>query len=140
MPDGYTLLMATSSTMAINASIYKTLPFDAQKDLIPLALYARVPFVLVVNSSSPAKTAPDLVKLAKEKPGTLTFGSAGVGTASHLFAELFKMQTGIDVAHVPYKSTVQPLNDVLAVISASCSAIWRPRCRWCATVSSARSA
>jgi tripartite-type tricarboxylate transporter receptor subunit TctC len=113
MPDGYTLLMATSSTMAINASIYKTLPFDPQKDLIPLALYARVPFVLVVNSSSPAKTAPDLVKLAKEMPGTLTFGSAGVGTASHLFAELFKMQTGIDVTHVPYKSTVQPLNDVL---------------------------
>ena len=112
-PDGHTLLMATSSTMAINASIYKTLPFDPQKDLIPLVLYARVPFVLVVNSSSPAQTAADLVKLAKEKPGTLSFGSAGTGTASHLFAELFKVQTGIEVAHVPYKSTVQPLNDIL---------------------------
>jgi len=112
-PDGHTLLMATSSTMAINASIYKALPFDPQRDLIALVLYARVPFVLVVNSSSPARTASELVKLAKEKPGTLSFGSAGTGTASHLFAELFKMQTGIEVAHVPYKSTVQPLNDIL---------------------------
>jgi tripartite-type tricarboxylate transporter receptor subunit TctC len=112
-PDGHTLLMATSSTMAINASIYKTLPFDPLKDLMPVALYARVPFVLVLNPSSPAKTAADLVQLAKDKPGTLSFGSSGTGTASHLFAELFKMQTGIAVTHVPYKSMVQPLNDVL---------------------------
>ena len=112
-PDGHTLLMATSSTMAINASIYKSLPFDPQKDLMPVALYARVPFVLVVNPSSPAQTAADLVKLAKEKPGTLSFGTSGTGTASHLFAELFKMQTGVEVTHVPYKSMVQPLNDVL---------------------------
>ena len=112
-PDGHTLLMATSSTMAINATIYKTLPFDPQKDLVPVVLYARVPFVLVVNPSSPARTAADLVKLAKEKPGTLSFGSSGTGTASHLFAELFKMQTGVDVAHVPYKSMAQPLNDIL---------------------------
>ena len=112
-PDGYTLLMATSSTMAINASIYKSLPFDPQKDLMPVALYARVPFVLVVNPSSPARTAADLVRLAREKPGALSFGTSGTGTASHLFAELFKMQTGVEVTHVPYKSMVQPLNDVL---------------------------
>lgn len=112
-PDGHTLLVATSSTMAINPSIYRSLPFDPQKDLVPLVLYAQVPFVAVVNAASPAKTATDLVTLAKEKPGTLTYGSAGVGTASHLFAQLFRTQTGIDVAHVPYKSTVQPLNDVL---------------------------
>jgi tripartite-type tricarboxylate transporter receptor subunit TctC len=112
-PDGYTLLMATSSTMAINSSIYKSLPFDPMKDLMPVVLYARVPFVLVVNPSSPAKTAADLVKLAKDKPGSLTFGTSGTGTASHLFAELFKMQTGVEVTHVPYKSMVQPLNDVL---------------------------
>jgi tripartite-type tricarboxylate transporter receptor subunit TctC len=112
-PDGHTLLMATSSTMAINASIYKTLPFDPEKDLMPIVLYARVPFVLVVNPSSAIRTAADLVKLAKERPGALSFGSSGVGTASHLFAELFKTQTGIEVAHVPYKSMVQPLNDVL---------------------------
>src|SRR5215475_3585234 len=112
-PDGHTLLMATSSTLAINASIYKSLPFDPQKDLIPVALYARVPFVLVVNPASAAQTAADLVRLAKEKPGTLSFGTSGTGTASHLFAELFKMQTGVEVTHVPYKSMVQPLNDVL---------------------------
>jgi tripartite-type tricarboxylate transporter receptor subunit TctC len=112
-PDGHTLLMATSSTMAINSSIYKSLPFDPLKDLMPVVLYARVPFVLVVNPSSPARTAADLVRLAKEKPGTLSFGTSGTGTASHLFAELFKMQTGIEVTHVPYKSMVQPLNDVL---------------------------
>jgi tripartite-type tricarboxylate transporter receptor subunit TctC len=112
-PDGYTLLMATSSTMAINASIYKSLPFDPLKDLMPVVLYARVPFMLVVNPSSPAQTAADLVRLAKEKPGTLSFGTSGTGTASHLFAELFKMQTGVEVTHVPYKSMVQPLNDVL---------------------------
>lgn len=113
MPDGHTLLMATSSTMAINASVYKSLPFDPIKDLMPVVQYARVPFVLVVHPDSPAKTAGDLVTLAKEKPGTLSFGSSGTGTASHLFAELFKMQTGIVVTHVPYKSMMQPLNDVL---------------------------
>ncbi|MCX7314636.1 MAG: tripartite tricarboxylate transporter substrate binding protein [Hyphomicrobiales bacterium] len=112
-PDGYTLLMATSSTMAINPSIYKTLPFDPLNDLMPVVLYARVPFVLVVNRTSPSQTADDLVRLAKEKPRTLSFGTSGIGTASHLFAELFKMQTGIDVMHVPYKSMLQPLNDVL---------------------------
>jgi tripartite-type tricarboxylate transporter receptor subunit TctC len=112
-PDGHTLLMATSSTMAINTSIYKTLPFDPEKNLMPIVLYARVPFVLVVNPSSAMRTAADLVKLAKERPGALSFGSSGVGTASHLFAELFKTQTGIEVAHVPYKSMAQPLNDVL---------------------------
>ena len=112
-PDGHTLLMATSSTMAINASVFKSLPFDPMKDLIPVVLYARVPFVLVVNPSFPAKTAPELVKLAKEKPGTLSFGTSGTGTASHLFAELFKTHTGIEVTHVPYKSMTQPLNDVL---------------------------
>jgi len=112
-PDGHTLLMATSSTMAINSSIYKSLPFDPIKDLMPVVLYARVPFVLVVNPSSPAQTAADLVGLAKDKPGALSFGTSGTGTASHLFAELFKMQTGIEVTHVPYKSMAQPLNDVL---------------------------
>ncbi len=112
-PDGHTLLMATSSTMAINSSIYKSLPFDPIKDLMPVVLYARVPFVLVVHASSPAQTAADLIRIAKDKPGTLSFGTSGVGTASHLFAELFKSQAGIAVTHVPYKSMAQPLNDVL---------------------------
>src|SRR4029078_10461547 len=72
-----------------------------------------VPFILVVNPASPARTAADLVKLAKGQPGKLSFGTSGTGTASHLFAELFKIQTGVEATHVPYKSMVQPLNDVL---------------------------
>ena len=113
-PDGYTLMIATSSTMAINVSIYKSLAYDPTKDLEPLLLICRVPFVMVANTELPVKSAGDLVTLAKAKPGTLTFGSAGVGTASHLFAELFKSETGIQVTHVPYKSTVQPLTDLVA--------------------------
>ena len=112
-PDGHTLLMATSSTMAINVSVYKSLPYDPAKDLAPVLLYARVPFVLVANPSLPVQSAADLIKLAKEKPGTLSFGTAGAGTAGHLFAEIFRSHTGIQVTHVPYKSTVQPLNDLV---------------------------
>ena len=113
-PDGHTLLMATSSTMAINASIYKSLPFDPLKDLMPVVLYARVPFVLVVNPSSPvADRGRPGQGSPRRSPARLSFGTSGTGTASHLFAELFKMQTGIEVTHVPYKSMVQPLNDVL---------------------------
>jgi len=113
VPDGHTLLVATSSTMAINASIYKSLPFDPEKDLIPVVLYARVPFVLVVNPAFPAQNVNDLISLAKSKPGDLNFGSSGTGTASHLFGEFFKAQAGINVAHVPYKSMAQPLSDLL---------------------------
>ena len=76
-PDGYTLLMATSSTMAINASIYKSLPFDPLKDLMPVVLYARVPFVLVVNPSLPVRTVTELVKYAKDHPGQLSSDRAG---------------------------------------------------------------
>ena len=102
-PDGYSLLMATSSTMSINVSIYKSLPFDPQKDLMPVALYARVPFVLVVNPSSPARTAADLVRLAKQQPGKLTYASSGAGGAIHLASELFKREAGVDLVHVPYR-------------------------------------
>jgi len=112
-PDGHMLLMATSSTMAINVSVYKNLPYDPTKDLMPVMLYARVPFVLVVNPALPVNSVADLVSLAKAKPRTLSFGTAGVGTATHLYVELLRSQTGIEVTHVPYKSTVQPLNDVV---------------------------
>jgi tripartite-type tricarboxylate transporter receptor subunit TctC len=112
-PDGHTLLMANSSTMAINVSVYKSLSYDPANDLAPVLLYARVPFVLVVNQSFPAQSAADLIKLAKEKPGSLSFGTAGAGTAGHLFAEIFRSHAGIQVTHVPYKSTVQPLNDLV---------------------------
>ena len=113
-PDGYTVLVANSSNLAINVSLYKHLSYDPTRDLIPVLLYAYSPWILVVNPSLPVHTAADLVRLAKAKPGQLTFGSAGPGTAHHLFAEMFRTQTGINVIHVPYKSTMQPLNDVVA--------------------------
>ena len=113
-PDGYTILVANSSNLAINVSLYKNLPYDPTKDLVPISLYALSPWILVVNPSLPVHTAGDLVRLAKARPGELTFGSAGPGTAHHLLAEMFMTQTGIKAIHVPYKSTIEPLNDVVA--------------------------
>src|SRR6476659_851197 len=89
-PDAHTLLMATSTPMAINVSLYKNLPFDPTADLVPLALVAQSPFVLIVNPSMPVKTVPELVAHAKDKQGKLSFGSGGPGSPHHLFGELFK--------------------------------------------------
>jgi tripartite-type tricarboxylate transporter receptor subunit TctC len=113
-PDGYTLLWSVSSTQAINATLYKKLPYDPAKDLIPVALIGSVPFVLVVNPSLPVRSVMDLVRLAQQKPGELNYGSGGVGAAHHLFAELFSSMAGIKMTHVPYKGTVPALNDVVA--------------------------
>jgi tripartite-type tricarboxylate transporter receptor subunit TctC len=113
-PDGYTLLMATSSTMAINATLYKQLPYDPAKDFTPVALICSVPFILVVNPSLPVKSAANLVALAKSKPGELSYGSGGVGAPHHIFAELFKSMTGTDMKHIPYKGSAPALNDVVA--------------------------
>jgi tripartite-type tricarboxylate transporter receptor subunit TctC len=113
-PDGYTLLWSVSSTQAINATLYKKLPYDPAKDLVPVALIGSVPFVLVVNPSLPVNSVMDLVRLAKQKPGELNYGSGGVGAAHHLFAELFSSMAGIKMTHVPYKGTLPALNDVVA--------------------------
>src|SRR5690242_17010614 len=88
-PDGYTLLMGTIGTQAINPSLYAKMPYDAQKDFAPVVLVAGVPNVLVVNPQLPVQTVADLVKLAKEKPGTINFASSGNGTSIHLSGELF---------------------------------------------------
>jgi tripartite-type tricarboxylate transporter receptor subunit TctC len=114
LPDGYTLLWSVSSTQAINATLYKKLPYDPEKDLVPVAHIGAVPFVLLVNPSFPAQTVPDLIKLAKSKPGDLSYGSAGPGSAHHLFAELFSSMTGIKMTHIPYKGSVPALNDTIA--------------------------
>jgi tripartite-type tricarboxylate transporter receptor subunit TctC len=112
-PDGYTIMMASSTPMALNVSVRKSLPYDPTKDLTPLALIARVPFVLVVNPALPVHSVADLVRLAKEKPGALSYGTPGPGTFHHLNAEMFKSAFGLDLVHVPYKGTLPALNDVI---------------------------
>jgi tripartite-type tricarboxylate transporter receptor subunit TctC len=113
-PDGYTILMATSTTMAINPSVYKKLEYRPLVDLTPVALIANSPFVLVVNNKLPVHSVLDLVKLAKSKPGELTYGSSGPGSSHHLDMLLLSSMTGIKMTHVPYKGTVPALNDVMA--------------------------
>jgi tripartite-type tricarboxylate transporter receptor subunit TctC len=102
-PDGHTILLATSTTMAINVSIYSNLAYDPLKDLTPVALFSDNPFVLVVNPALPVHSVADLVSLAKQTPGGLAYASNGHGGAGHLYAELFKSMTGIAMTHVPYK-------------------------------------
>ena len=113
-PDGYTLLMGTSTPLAINATLHRKLPYDPAKDFVPLALVANVPFVLVVTPSLPVKSVAELVKYAKDNPGKLSFGSSGPGSPHHLFMELFKTMTGTDMVHVPYKGSVPALTDLIA--------------------------
>jgi tripartite-type tricarboxylate transporter receptor subunit TctC len=101
-PDGYSITM-TSMSHAINATLYRTLPYDSMKDFAPVILTARAPNVLVVHPSVAAHTVKDLVALAKARPGRLNFSSSGTGGVSHLSAELFNALAGIDVVHIPYK-------------------------------------
>jgi tripartite-type tricarboxylate transporter receptor subunit TctC len=113
-PDGHTLLMGTSSPMAINVTVYKALPYNPATDLVPLAMVAESPFVLVVNNDLPVKTIPELVAYAKANPGKLSYGTAGPGSPHHLFAELFASLAGIKMTHVPYRGSLPAANDVLA--------------------------
>ena len=111
-PDGYTLMQATSGTMAMNPTIFKKLPYTPDKDLVPVSLVAGVPFVLVVNPNLPVHNIPELVKLAKEKP--LTYGSGGVGAFHHLNAELLRSMLGIKMTHVPNKGSVPAMTDLIS--------------------------
>jgi tripartite-type tricarboxylate transporter receptor subunit TctC len=108
--DGYTIMMSVSS-LAIDATLYKTLPYDPGKDLALVALAAYVPFVLVVNPSLPVSSVEDLIKLAKSKP--LSYGSGGVGAFHHLAGALFSNMTGIKMTHVPYRGTAPALDDLM---------------------------
>ena len=113
VPDGYTLLMGTSTPLAINASLHKKLPYDPAKDFAPLALIATVPFVLVVNNDLPVRSLEDFIELAKQKPRAFTYGSTGPGTPFHLYAELFSSMTGIRMVHAPYKAAVAAMTDLM---------------------------
>lgn len=112
-PDGYTLLVGSSGTMAINPSLYSKLPYHPLRDFQPVSLLSTVPLFLAVNPAFPAQTAGDLVKLAKATPGKITYGSAGSGVTSHLTMELFKHTQGIDLTHVPYKGSPAAVTDLI---------------------------
>ncbi|GFN28931.1 MFS transporter [Achromobacter denitrificans] len=111
-PDGYTLLFV-AVTSAINQTLYKNVNFDLTKDFTPVALGAKVPNILVVNPQVPVKSVQELVDYAKKNPGKLAFASSGSGTSIHMAGELFKMQTGIDVLHVPYKGSAPAVTDLI---------------------------
>ena len=113
-PDGYTLLQATSTTMAVNVTLAKKLAYDPARDFVPVALLTASPFVLTVSAGSPVKSVADLIALAKSKPGELNYGSAGPGTMHHLSTELMLSLTGTRMQHVPYKATPPALTDLLA--------------------------
>lgn len=112
-PDGYTLLMSSSAAHVLVPLLRKQIPYDPLKDFVPLALVAHAPWVLVVNPSLPVNSVQDLIKLAKEKPGELAYASGGPGNPAHIYAELLKSMTGIDMRHVPYKGVSAALNDIV---------------------------
>ncbi len=113
-PDGYTLLMGTTTTHATNPVMFKKLPYDAIKDFAPISLVADAPFVLLVHPSLPVTTVKELIAFAKARPGQLTFGSSGTGGSSHLGFELFNSMAGIKAVHVPYKGLAPATVDLLA--------------------------
>jgi tripartite-type tricarboxylate transporter receptor subunit TctC len=112
-PDGYTLLLGTVGTHAINASLYKKMPYDTVKDFAPITLVASVPNIVVVNPSVPVKSIKELLALAKSKPGQLSFASSGNGSSIHLSGELFKSMAGVDMLHVPYKGSGPAVADLV---------------------------
>ncbi len=112
-PDGFTLIMATVGTHAINMSLYAKMPYDAVKDFEPIVLVAGVPNLLVVHPSVNAKSVKELTALAKAQPGKLNVASSGNGTSIHLAAELYKQMAGVDILHVPYKGSAPAVADLL---------------------------
>jgi tripartite-type tricarboxylate transporter receptor subunit TctC len=126
-PDGYTILLVTS-TNAINTTLYEKLSFNFNRDIAPVAGITRVPEVMVVNLSVPAKTVPEFIAYAKANPSKLNMASGGIGTPSHMAGELFKMMTGVDMVHVPYRGVAPALTDLISgqvqvMFSASTSSI-----------------
>jgi tripartite-type tricarboxylate transporter receptor subunit TctC len=113
-PDGYTIMLGTSTPFAINATLHKNLPYDPGKDFAPIALTSNAPFLLLVNPSQPIHSVADLLALAKSRPGQLSYGSAGPGSPQHLSMELLKSMTGADIVHIPYRGDNPALTDLVA--------------------------
>jgi len=113
-PDGYTLLMGTTGVLAINKYLFTNMAFDPERDLVPVSYTSLITNILVVNPQVPARTVPELVRLAQDKPGALTFASSGAGSSTHLSGELFKSLAGVNILHIPYKGSSQALVDVIA--------------------------
>jgi tripartite-type tricarboxylate transporter receptor subunit TctC len=113
-PDGYTLLMGNNSILATNASLYRKIGYDAEKDFAPISLIGSQANILVVNPALPVRSMAELIALAKAKPGKLDFASSGYGAAAHLSGELFKAQAQVDIVHVAYKGAAPALQDVIA--------------------------
>ena len=113
-PDGYTIGVVTSSTHAVAVTLSPNLPYDPIKDFTPISMIASSPYVLVMYPGVPAKTIPELVALAKSKPGVLNYGSAGPASLAHLAGALFATLSDIDLAHIPYKSTAQSVIDLIS--------------------------
>jgi tripartite-type tricarboxylate transporter receptor subunit TctC len=113
-PDGYTLLITHIGSLALNPFLYSSLPFDVNRDFVHISLLTKVPNIFVVHESVPAKDVREFVALAKREPGKLYYGSAGNGSAGHLAMEYFKLVSGIEIQHVPYKGTGPNLIDLVA--------------------------
>ncbi len=114
VPDGYTLVMGSFGTHAVNVSLFSAMPYDPLRDFAPIALVLEAEGLLVVHPSVPAKDVRELIAHARANPGKLTFASAGMGTASHLAGELFKTMAKVEMTHVPYKGNVPAITDLLA--------------------------
>ena len=113
-PDGYTVMIGTVSSHAINPSLNPKLAYDPIRDFTPLSLVASIPFALLVQPSIPAANLSELIAVAKDKPGRLNYSSAGNGTSNHLAGELFRSLAGLDIVHIPYKGSAPALADLLA--------------------------
>jgi tripartite-type tricarboxylate transporter receptor subunit TctC len=133
-PDGYTLVMGGATALAVAVTVYKKLPYDPTKDFAPIALVSRIPFVLVAHPSLPVRSVPQLIQLAKEKPGQLSYASGGPGSPHHLYMELLKSMTGIEMMHIPYKGNAPAATDVLAghvpLMFSSCRRLQTRKASW----------
>jgi tripartite-type tricarboxylate transporter receptor subunit TctC len=113
-PDGHTILVAFTAPITVNATLFDKIPYDPQKDLLPITLAVSTPQFLTVNPAVPVNSVAEFVRYAKERPGKLSYASVSIGSASHLTMEMFKSAAGVDLVHVPYKGSGPAVTDLLA--------------------------